>query len=441
MHKIKLFLTAAIVVMLGANANATCTLNYSCGDGATGSIASSTTTSSATVPDSTGCVKDGYIFSHWSASEQTTATPIAFGNPNPTPTVTTVNYNSLMPGDTYNPGTCNTSLKTVVTNFVAHWMFAADMIVPASQKYVDAEMAKLQPNFAGLGNDKLVLYSNTTNGAVGSRDIVTTLGDSTTATTVPTRGAILTGVNTKQDLFHGRSGYAMVGTGVENVFEDKPIYSAQNNYSRALVEAGTLNQAVVDAVNSELIAVPGVGWRINTADNLTLLDTSNAYLDPEVSPTAICGRADINTSFTSSGSECWCSDGQSHEDVCNTLQYSEWVIIYPTYQLKGISLFAPGNLEGEYVANASDQVRLDQLYASSLTSGYEGLATPGQGWCYYKITSPVVSSWVAQQANNANKRLGNFERGICVDADRIAHLSWTHVRAAMFRTVDEHTNE
>ena len=149
--------------------------------------------------------------------------------------------------------------------------------VPTSKKFVDAALAQKQPRFDGLGNDKLMLYSDTTDGVVASRDIVTTLGNSTSANTVPTVGAINTGLNTKQDILNGDAGWVAENTGIAGVVAQKPVYSATNNYGNALVEVETLNNAVINAVNSELTVVPGVGWTINTADNLNLLPVPKTY--------------------------------------------------------------------------------------------------------------------------------------------------------------------
>ena len=169
------------------------------------------------------------------------------------------------------------NLLVIILALFVGFAYAENENVPTSKKFVDAALAQKQPKFEALGNDKLMLYSDTTDGAVTSRDIVTTLGTGTSADTVPTVGAINAGLATKQDVLNGPSGWVAENTGVAGAVVQKPVYSATNNYSNALVEVETLNNAVINAVNSELTVVPGVGWTINTANNLNLLPVPKTY--------------------------------------------------------------------------------------------------------------------------------------------------------------------
>ena len=168
-------------------------------------------------------------------------------------------------------------LFVIIVALFVGFAYATNENVPTSKKFVDDALAQKQPKFDGLGNDKLMLYSNTTDGIVASRDIVTTLGNSTSANTVPTVGAINAGLATKQDTLNGDAGWVAENTGIAGAVVQKPIYSTTNNYGNALVEVETLNNAVINAVNSELTVVPGVGWTINTAANLNLLPVPKTY--------------------------------------------------------------------------------------------------------------------------------------------------------------------
>jgi len=168
-------------------------------------------------------------------------------------------------------------LFVIIVALFVGFAYAANENVPTSKKFVDDALAQKQPKFDGLGNDKLMLYSKTADGVVASRDIVTTLGNSTSADSVPTVGAINAGLDTKQDILNGDAGWVVTNTDTSGIVTQKPIYSATNNYSNALVEVETLNNAVINAVNSELTVVPGVGWTINTASNLNLLPTPQTY--------------------------------------------------------------------------------------------------------------------------------------------------------------------
>lgn len=173
-----------------------------------------------------------------------------------------------------------TSTNNDTITLTAQWVYSGEYLLsmktPTSKKYVDDELAKKQPKFSGLGNNKLMLYSNATNGATLSRDIVTTLGDSTSATTVPTRGAINTGLNTKQNKVNGTAGWVMENTGTSGSLTERPVYSTTDNYKNALVEAEDLNQMVIDAVNSELTQVAD-GWQINDSVTLPVLRDQNPH--------------------------------------------------------------------------------------------------------------------------------------------------------------------
>ena len=199
-------------------------------------------------------------------------------------------------------------LFIIICALFVGFAYGANENVPTSKKFVDDALAQKQPKFDGLGNDKLMLYSNTTDGVVASRDIVTTLGNSTSDTSVPTVGAINTGLNTKQDMLNGDAGWVAENTGIAGAVVQKPVYSATNNYSNALVEVETLNNAVINAVNSELTVVPGVGWTINTANNLNLLSvpkTYNPYLPDgytQVEYLASSGGQWIDTGITANAS-------------------------------------------------------------------------------------------------------------------------------------------
>ena len=163
--------------------------------------------------------------------------------------------------------------------------------IPTSQSYVDAGVDGLQNKFAGLGANKLMTYPTGTGGTPGSRDIVTTLGtpdattgvySNTTDTTIPTTGAVKTGVNAKQNKVNGTADYVMTGTGTAGTVGQKAVYGNTTQFNDALIEVGTVNSAIVDAVNSELTQVDendtpsatGLFWRVNNVANIVTLPVS-----------------------------------------------------------------------------------------------------------------------------------------------------------------------
>ena len=320
----------------------------------------------------------------------------------------------------------------------AYFTFAAvygDDLSPTSKKYVDAEMAKLQPKFAGLGNNKLMTYSSTTNGAVGSRDIVTELGTSTTANTIPTIGAINTGVNTKQDTLNGTDGFVVANTGASGIVMQKPVYSTTDNYKNALVEAGDLNQIIVDAVNSELIPVEGIGWQINTAENLTL-PTLRWFLDPHVVGTSSCHRP---------------LDGKNNIDgTCSTATLATlgasgnksclWGVVYPYGEVIGKSVCsATAGTKYEAATDAQESTLTTEFNTQSGV-GASALSS-SQKHCWCKIDKfngeSVGSSWVFFDTyTGGNGTCANTCVGVCADRlTRYVNSVGDALRVAMFSTL------
>ena len=271
---------------------------------------------------------------------------------------------------------------------------ADDENVVTSKKYVDDEMAKLQPQFANLGNDKLMLYSDTTDGVVTSRDIVTTLGTSTTADSIPTRGAINTALNTKQNIVNGNAGWVMENTGLApGSVKQKPIYSTTNNYTTALVEAETLNTIVTNAVNSELTKLPGIGWQINTSVTLPTLRTkTNITLDASTDGTTYCFRS-LNST--------------NNKDGCSTATMATLGTKGNKSGLLG-AVMPYGDIVGKSVCSATagtQYTAATDAQESTLTTEFNnqtGVGTSAlsdsQRYCWCKMESvngePAVSRWV-----------------------------------------------
>ena len=112
-----------------------------------------------------------------------------------------------------------------------------------------------------------MIYDDET--GIGEKAIETTLGSG--ATSVPTVGAVKTGLDGKQDTITGTAGYVMTGTGNAGDVGERAIYGTAV-YSNSLVTAETVNTSVTNAVNSSLIRVDengapsdtGTLWEINT---------------------------------------------------------------------------------------------------------------------------------------------------------------------------------
>ena len=397
----KLLTIFALCTLVGANTYAAeCYVEYLCGAG-TGEMEAAEPTGTSFTPESpTGCTApEGYTFSHWSVIPYTEDG----GGLDDLSSYPLVAH----PGETYsftfadNTDTCDglrretSPMEYVDFDFTAEYVpipNAAHRVIPTSKSYTDAQLDAHQPQFANLGNNKLMTYG-TTDGAVGGRDIVTTLGSSTTATTVPTNGAIRTGLNTKQNGLHGPNGWVAINTGDNGVLGQKPVYSITNNYGHALVEVSTLNDAVIAAVNSELTEVPNVGWQINTVSSMPTLSTRAApTLNAATNGTGYCFRR-LN------GQED--QDGTCSAATLSTLGGSGnmsglWGAVMPYGDIVGRSVCSTET--GSYGVATSTAVQESALDAEFVAQTGAGTpeATKRQCWCKMESVDgyPAVSRWV-----------------------------------------------
>ena len=310
----------------------------------------------------------GYIFTGWACTHSGTS------------------CGTFLPGQSISNAT---STKNSTITLTAQWVDAVSAKTPTSKSYVDSQMNALQPNFAGLGANKLMTYG-TTAGAVGSRDIVTTLGTSTTANSVPTRGAINTALNTKQPTMNGTAGYVATNTGTPGVLGEKAVYGGVTKMADALVDAQTLNNAVINAVNSELIQVDA-GWRINTVDNLRFL---TILPDVSINGTDACYR-----NF----------EGDSENGTCgattlNTLGASgsksgRWGAVFSYGDIVGKSVCSAitGDWTTHTVATDAQSDVMNAEFSAQSGTGFSAMGE-NQYNCWCKIESiggaPVTSSWV-----------------------------------------------
>ena len=158
----------------------------------------------------------------------------------------------------------------------------ADSASVTSKKYVDDFMTGYQNKIPGSGTNKLMIYDNSDD-SIGEKNIVSSLGNNTSATDVPNVGAVKAGMDGKQDTINGTAGYVMTGTGYDGSVGEKPIYGTSSQYNSALVTAETVNTGVINAVNNSLIRVneqwvqsdSGTLWEI--VDDVTALNICSNY--------------------------------------------------------------------------------------------------------------------------------------------------------------------
>lgn len=386
----KLLPIFAVAMLFGASANATCSITYKCGTGATGTKPANQTITTGKVftPSDPGtCAKSGHVFSHWQVSSISnllngggsgTMYDAAWAGTEYTIPYTDVSY------------TCSNGGSVMLT-LTAQWVDASYTSIPTSKSYVDTGLNAKQPKFENLGNNKLMLYSNTTDGATLSRDIVTTLGTNTSATTVPTRGAIVTGINTKQNTLNGTAGWVVENTGTAGSVKARPVYSTTNNYKTALVEAEDLNQIIIDAVNSELTQVAN-GWQINSSVTLPTLRTL-LNLDASINGTSYCYRR-LNGSTGDNGT---CNATTLATLGTGGNRSGLWGAVFPYGDIVGKSVCSTTSGANNTAATAAQESSLTTEFNAQTGVGTSALSD-GQGNCWCKMESvggePAVSRWV-----------------------------------------------
>ena len=163
----------------------------------------------------------------------------------------------------------------VVVSVFAFDALAAGQTI-TTQEYVDGAVAEKQDKLSGTSG-----YAVTYGGSAGTtaqRQIVTSLvGLDTTATTLPTTGAVVAGLNGKQAILNGPANSVVTYTGTSGDTSSQGVYQASGSYNsqtNSLAEAGHLNAAVVNAFNAHITcgsyATPG-----DTTSNCLLWNVNN----------------------------------------------------------------------------------------------------------------------------------------------------------------------
>ncbi|MBO7656834.1 MAG: hypothetical protein J6S80_03845 [Alphaproteobacteria bacterium] len=166
-----------------------------------------------------------------------------------------------------------TLLFGAIASIIAFEAFAVSKTV-TTQGYVDTKVATKQDKLTG-SSGYAVTYGSSA-GTTGSRQIVTSLGTSTTATTLPTTGAVVSGLNGKQGTINGPANSVVTYTGSSGGTSSQGVYQASGSYSSqtdSLAEAGHVNTAVTNAFNAHITcgtyATPGdttsdcLLWNVN----------------------------------------------------------------------------------------------------------------------------------------------------------------------------------
>ena len=301
----------------------------------------------------------------------------------------------------------------------------ADTVTVTSQDYVDNVMNTKQNKIAATSGDRVVTYS-TTAGQTGSRAILDDLsGTTTTDTNFATVTAVRdAGYSKNQQVLNIGAPNVLTYSGTSGTLTATPIYNnTVNAFSNGLVDANTLNTAMMAAANNEMVCseyatgMPETDancmlWEINTAAANPL--TTTAYLPANVAGTTYCYKSHDGKNN---------SRGSCSTTMFNALSKGKWGTVFPYGEVSGISVCS--NIEPlikwdyEWAKYMLFQVSTNQ---SGVQSQYDAWvsggrpATPVGEYCYCKPTSPsfaaarwafVSSTTVSNCANTCARSCAN----------------------------------
>ena len=304
--------------------------------------------------------------------------------------------------------------------------------VMTTQTYVDNAINAKQAKITTTGTNKLMTYGASTGAIPGSRDIVSTLGTSTTATTVPETGPIVAGIANKQAIVNGTADYIMTGTGTAESVGEKPVYSSTNNYSSALVEAQTVNTAATTAANSELTCIDNdcLLWQISqSAPTGLALASTNPYL------MSLIGASSAATAYAA-------RDNSGRDMYTNASTYNLSASDHNSFAVDyGNSGVVRGH--GRCSTRAGDSGTWDNDTYNTISNNFVDSLTDETGqtdaqYCYCQLDSYTASGGTAESLSGpwvfrADSTAGGFCTGYC--ADNCAHyLTIGFSRALAFRS-------
>ena len=170
----------------------------------------------------------------------------------------------------------NILLFYAVALFATMDAFAVSKTV-TTQTYVDELAATKQQKLEG-SNGSVVTYG-VQSGVTGERAIDSSLANATTSdTSIPTTGAVLTALNAKQNLMSGTANTVVTYTGSSGGVGSRAIYQDSGSYNSqtsALAEAGHVNAAVTNAYNAHITCHQYDSSGAQTAEHCLTWDVNN----------------------------------------------------------------------------------------------------------------------------------------------------------------------
>ena len=278
---------------------------------------------------------------------------------------------------------------------------------PTSQKYVGDTIGDKQAIFTAKDGDKVVTYT-ATSGLAGERDVVLESDD------ITNNNAGVLSVNATDVLYEAQnkvlnipSNNVLTYTNSSGSVSSHHIYGNNSQFADGLVDAGTVNGAVISAANG-MFTETASGFLINAAPSNSITTTIN--LPTKDNGRGYCCKRHNGTSTI--GNSNW---GSTNNDKCTTEQFNglkngEWLTRFGNFDVSGISVCTdtvPSNAmiydkssDGEYyynwgyVATTGEGTGLDNAYTAWVNSGRPTTLTDGYKYCWCKMEQPAGSSWV-----------------------------------------------
>ncbi len=168
------------------------------------------------------------------------------------------------------------SFGVILGTFAPIATFATEENVVTTKTYVDTMVNAKQDKLSGTSG-YAVTYG-ATDGATGSKAIVGILGTDTSAETLPTTGAVVTGLNAKQDAFNGTPNTVVTYTSTAGTVGETAVYDETSAYSGqedSLAEVQHVNSAITNAFNAHITCNEYVSGAARTPENCLLWDVND----------------------------------------------------------------------------------------------------------------------------------------------------------------------
>ncbi len=278
-----------------------------------------------------------------------------------------------------------------------------------SQKYVEDTLGDKQAVFVAKDGDKVVTYTGSA-GAAGERDVIMDAADVTTGNTGIMTVDAFEPWDKQNVVLNIPATNVITATANNGNISSRHIYDTQTNkFVDGLVDAGTVNAAIISAVNNEFTQV-SAGFLINDAPMATLQTTLN--LPTKDNGIGSCYKRQNNgqTGNDGGGTANQCTRAQ-----LNGLGRGEWITRFADFDVRGASVCSnitpPDSMkydqspEGDpyynagYIASDSNDISTLNGQWTSQTGG--GTLASDEYRCWCKLTSPAASPWVIYNTSSS----------------------------------------